>query len=403
MKRFILVLAMSGALAHAATPTPQKTVWTGSWAASPMVQLYNPANAALFGNNTFRDVVHLSLGGSAVRLRLTNEFGATPLTISSVHVALSAGQDGIQTATDHVVTFGGSETVIIPEGAAMWSDPVAMPVSAFADLAVSIYLPKQAVTSALTYHALADSSNYIAAGSVTGAPVLDHPQKTNSWFLLSGVDVDAGSGAATVVTLGDSITDGALATPDKNARWPDVLAKRLHANPATTRLGVLNEGISGNRILHDMAGSNALARLDRDVLAQDGVKYVVLMLGINDIGRTSQPRNPDDAVTVDQLKLGLTQIADRVHARGLKIYGVTLTPYAGAKYQDAAGSVMRDTVNTFIRTSGIFDAVIDFDKVTRDPAHKDTYLPAYDSGDHLHPNDAGYKAMGESVDLKLFQ
>lgn len=406
MKRlFTCVLAMGSILAHAATSKPAKTsqtVWTGSWAASAMAQTLSPKNITA-DNSTFRDVVRLSLGGSALRLRITNEFSVTPLTIGSVHVALSAGQDAIEAKTDHVVTFSGSESVTIPEGAAIFSDPVAMPVTALSSLAISIFVPSQPQAQALTFHALAVSSNYEAAGNVTAATLLDHPRKISSWFLLSGVDVKTTANAAAIVTLGDSITDGARSTPDTNARWPDVLAGRLQAIPATARLGVLDEGISGNRILHDIAGPNALARLDRDVLAQSGVKYVVVMLGINDIGHTTQPLKPDDPVTADQLKWGLTQIATRVHARGLKIYGATLTPYAGAKYQDPAGSAMRDAVNAFIRTSGVFDAVIDFDKVIRDPARPQAFLPAYDSGDHLHPNDAGYKAMGESIDLKLFQ
>ncbi len=408
MKRlFTCVLAMGSILAHAATSKPattSQTVWTGSWAASPMAQLWTPNTVSDY-SSTFRNIVHLTLGGSAIRLRISNECGSTPLALGSVHVALSAGEGAIQLSSDHKVTFGGSETVIIPEGAAMWSDPVAMPVSAFADLAVSIYLPKQAVTSALTFHDVARIHRTISPREMHGCdPVLrSSAEKQTSWFLLDGVDVDAGAGAATVVTLGDSITDGALATPDKNARWPDVLAKRLHANPATAQIGVLNEGISGNRLLHDGFGTNALARMDRDVLAQSGVKYVVVMLGINDIGRTSQPRKPGDPVSIDQVTWALAQIAARAHTHGLKVYAATLTPYAGAKYQDAAGSSMRDAVNAFIRTSGVFDAVIDFDKVTRDPAHPQAFLPAYDSGDHLHPNDAGYKAMGESIDLKLFQ
>jgi lysophospholipase L1-like esterase len=406
MKRlFTCVLAMGGVLAHAATSQPATTpqiVWTGSWAASPMAQPWTPTNVGDY-SSTFRNIVHLTLGGSAIRLRISNEYGSTPLALGSVHVALSAGQSGIQLSSDHKVTFGGSETVTIPEGAVIVSDPVALPVAAFADLAVSIYIPAQGAISAITFHDVGVSSNYIAAGNAAAAIQFDHPRTVDSWFLLDGVDVDAGAGAATVVTLGDSITDGAFSTQDKNARWPDVLAARLHANPATAQIGVLNEGISGNRLLHDRIGTNALARMDRDVLAQSAVKYVVVMLGINDIGRTSQPRKPDDPVTAEQVKWALAQIAARAHSHGLKVYAATLTPYAGAKYQDTAGSSMRDAVNAFIRTSGVFDAVIDFDKVTRDPAHPQAFLPAYDSGDHLHPNDAGYKAMGKSIDLKLFQ
>jgi lysophospholipase L1-like esterase len=411
MKRFILILAFGSVFAHAAAPKhagSQQTTWTGSWAASPMAMpapkaAVNPADTTDTSGATYRNIVHLSLGGSSLRLRISNEFGNMSLTLGGVHVALSAGKGGaIQPTTDHAVTFGGSETVMIPAGAMIVSDPIAMPVDAFADLTVSLFVPSQP-GAALTYHALGDSTNYIAEGNATSAATLDNAKKVTSWYLLKGVDVTTTADASAVITLGDSITDGAHATLDANARWPNVLATRLHANPATANVAVLDEGISGNRLLHDVAGPSALARLDRDVLAQSGVKYVIVLLGINDIGHTAHSRGPDDLVTAGQLTWALQQIAIRAHAHGLKVYAATLTPYGGAGYQDANGLILREAENNFIRTSGVFDGVIDFDKVTRDPAHPDAFLPAYDSGDHLHPGDAGYKAMGDSIDLKLFQ
>ena len=411
MKRILFILAMGGVLAHAAPHKPaavQQTVWTGSWAASPVAApLPKDPRIPVIPDTglTYRNIVHLSLGGSALRLKISNEFGAAPLTVSSVHVALSAGADATQPGSDHGVTFGGSESVMIPPGAMIVSDPVAMPVAAFADLAVSLFVPAQA-DATLTEHSLGVSTNFITAGNAVTAAKLDSPKKVTSWYLLKGVDVDAGPGAAAVVTLGDSITDGSHATADKNSRWPDVLAQRLHANPATAKIGVLNEGISGNRLLHDMTGPNALSRLDRDVLAQSGAKYLIILLGINDIGRTSIPRTPGvltEGVTAEQLTWALQQIALRAHAHGMKVYAATLTPYGGAGYQDAHGLTLREAENNFIRTSKDFDGFIDFDKVTRDPAKPDAFLPLYDGGDHLHPGDAGYKAMGESIDLKLFQ
>jgi len=415
MKRSVLLLAMGIALVasavHAATPKPaHPTTWTGSWAASPMDVPAPKASATADAKpvddagTTYRNIVHLSLGGSQLRLKISNEFGTSSLTLGSVHVALSAGKDVVQLASDRGVLFGGQESVTIPAGAMIVSDPVALPVAAFADLAVSIYVPAQADIK-LTYHALGVSTNYIATGNAVRSANLDGAKKVASWYLLKGIDVDAGPDAAVVVTLGDSITDGAHSTPDKNTRWPNILAERLQANKATAHIGVLDEGISGNRLLHDLAGPNALSRLDRDVLSQSGVKYMIVLLGINDIGHTSFPRahNVPEPVTADQLNWSLQQIVTRAHAHGIKVYGATLTPYVGAGYQDAAGETMREAENTFIRSSGIFDGVIDFDKVTEDPAHPDTFLPAYDSGDHLHPGDAGYKAMGDSIDLKLFQ
>jgi lysophospholipase L1-like esterase len=408
MQKTLLALLVFASLAPAALasgkPAAQPPVWVGAWAASPVAV---PAPAATAtptpvdpAGVTYRDVVHLSLSGSAVRLRISNEFGAVPLTLGDVHIAQSAGKDAIVPATDHVVTFNGSPTVIISAGAIVVSDALPMPVAAFANLAVSIFVPAQPGVT-LTYHALASSSNFIATGDATATPALNGAKRVTNWYLLKGVDVLASADAADIITLGDSITDGARSTPDANNRWPDVLARRLQADPRTAHLGVLDEGISGNRIQRDIAGPSALARLDRDVLAQPGAKYLIFMIGINDIGHNTL--HPDDAVNVDQLKLGLQQLALRAHDRGLKVYAATLTPFGGAGYQNEAGSKMRDALNAFIRSSHDFDAVIDFDQVTRNPANPETFLPAYDSGDHLHPNDAGYQAMGSAVDLKLFQ
>jgi lysophospholipase L1-like esterase len=225
-----------------------------------------------------------------------------------------------------------------------------------------------------------------------------------SWYLLKGIEVDAGSKAASVVVLGASIADGYHSTPDKNARWPDLLAARLQAGKATSGIGVLNEGISGARVLHDVTGPSALSRLDRDVLTQSGAKYLIIALGTNDIGRTHLPlpAHPNEGITPEQLIWGYQQIVSRAHARGIKVFASTLNPFGGADYYSAEGEQMRQAVNSFARTSKVFDGVIDFDQATRDPAHPETLLPAYDSGDHLHPNDAGYKAMGDSIDLNLF-
>ena len=377
----------------------QQTVWTGSWAAAP-VAAPAPISDANPDGNTYRDIVHLSLGGNAIRLRISNEFGTTPLTLASVHVALSSGGATTQPGTDHPVTFGGVESVTIPTGALIVSDPISMPVKPFADLAVSLFVPTQPGT--LTYHVLGVSTNYIATGNATSSQDLDGATKISSWYLLKGVEVDAGSNAASIVTLGASITDGDHTTPDKNARWPDVLAARLQSNKSTSNIGLLNEGISGARLLHDITGPSALSRLDRDVLAQPGAKYLIIAIGTNDIGRTYFPLRPNEGVTIEQMIWGYQQIISRAHARGIKVFASTLNPFGGAAYYNAEGEKMRQAVNAFARTDKGFDGVIDFDRVTRDPAHPEALLPAYDSGDHLHPNDAGYKAMGEAIDLKLF-
>jgi lysophospholipase L1-like esterase len=408
MNRLLLTLAAAGALTIAGqAATAQQAVWTGSWAAAPVAA---PATEKPIGPNgaTFRDIVHLSLGGRAIRLRISNEFGPIPLTVAGVHVALgaspqAAGSDGAtQPGTGHAATFNGAASVLIPAGSIAISDPIPMPVPAFADLAVSLFVPAQPA-AALTLHSLAMSTNYVASGNLIAAASLPGATQVTSWHLLKGVDVDAGSRASAIVTLGASITDGYHSTPARNLRWPDDLAVRLQANPATAHIGVLNESISGARILHDVTGPSALARLDRDVLAQTGARYVIVALGTNDIGRTFFPRIPnEDPVTAEQLIWALQQIVARAHARGVRVIATTLNPYEGADFYNVLGDHMREAFNAYVRTSGIFDGVIDFDRVMRDPSHPARFLPAYDSGDHLHPNDAGYKAMADSIDLKLF-
>jgi lysophospholipase L1-like esterase len=379
----------------------QQTTWTGSWAAAPVAAAATDNNIPANGS-TFRDIVHLSLGGKAIRLRISNEFGATPLTVASTHVALSAGAGATQPGTDQAVTFGGVASVMIPAGTIAVSDPIAMPVKPFADLAISLFVPKQEGAT-LTAHNLAVSTNYIAPGNAAAAPTLPGATAVAHWYLLKGVDVDAGPRAAAVVVLGASISDGYHSTPDKNLRWPDDLARRLQSNPATSQIGVLNEGISGARILHDITGPSALARLDRDLLAQPGAKYVIVALGTNDIGRTFFPRVPNESpVTAEQLEWSLQQIVARAHARGIRVIATTLNAYEGAEFFNAQGDQMRQAFNHYVLTSGIFDGTIDFERTTRDPSHPGRLLPAYDSGDHLHPNDAGYKAMADAIDLKLF-
>lgn len=393
-----LLVSASGMLHAQATSNAR---WVGTWATSPMA-VENGASRHPFCGVTLREIAHVSIGGAQIRVRFTNEFGEDPLTISDAHVALSAGGSAIKEGTDHALTFGGASSVRIPPGAVMISDPVNLDVPALSDAAVSFYLPAQNMRSE-TYHDYADQTNYVSAGDVAGSADLSQAKALQHWYFFDGIDVAATKGSYSIVTLGDSITDGAHSTLNGNDRWPDVLAERLHANPGTEHVGVLNEGIGGNRVLNDGYGPSAMARFDRDVLAQDGVRWMIVLESINDIGRLHGLRDPDDAVTAEQLEQGLRQIAERAHEHGIKVMGATLTPYGGAGYSSQKGEQIREAVNNWIRTSGTFDAVADFDKVTRDPQNPNQFNPEYDSGDHLHPNDAGYHAMGSAIDLKLLE
>jgi lysophospholipase L1-like esterase len=375
--------------------------WVGTWATSPM-GAEGSFNVKVFADTTVREVVHISAGGAGLRVRFTNEFGSDPLTLNDAHVAVSAGGAAIKDGTDHALTFGGAGTVRIAPGAVMYSDAVNFAVAPLSDLAISFHLPAQ-VMRAETYHAFADQENWMAAGYASGATTLASPVKLTSWYFLSGVDVAAAADSRAVVMLGDSITDGALSTVNANRRWPDVLAARLSQERGAEHVSVLNEGIGGNRVLNEGFGPAAVARLNSDVLAQNGAKYLVILEGINDIGRLQRMQGPEDEITTQEMELGLKQIADAGHLHGLKVYGATLTPYGGAGYYSEKGEQIREDVNQWIRTSGTFDGVIDFDQLTRDPQNPKSFNALYDSGDHLHPNDAGYKAMGEGVDLKLFR
>lgn len=411
-------LALAGALAlppaHADAQDRAGQRWTGTWGAGPGGPPL-PASTPTFTDQTLRLIVHTSSAGSRVRIRLSNELGSTPLRIGAAHIALRAagtpaGAD-IAAASDRVLTFGGNAGIVIAPGAPALSDPVDLDVPALSDLAVSLYLP--GTVGATTLHGTASQTNYVSLpGDFTAAPSFPTQRTLLSWPFLTEVAVlppeDAGAGAA-IVTLGDSITDGTRSTPDTNHRWPDWLARRLQTvrDPVAgwnARLGVVNRDISGNRLLSDppegsLFGRNIAARFDRDVLATPGVRWMTLMVGINDIGNSSAA-NP---LTADDLIAGYRQVIARGHAHGIAVYGATLTPFEGAAYYAPNKEALRQAVNNWIRASDAFDAVIDFDRVTRDPAHPGRLLPAYDSGDHLHPNDLGYQAMGSAVPLGLFR
>jgi len=351
-------------------------------------------------NQTIRQIVRTSIGGSRVRVVLSNAFGTAPLEIGAGHLALRDKDTAIVASSAKPLTVSGASKFSVLAGATVVSDPVDLTVAPVSDLVIDLYVPGDLgiSPSPVTTHNGASQTNFVSeTGNHSGAAALPVSGRSGAWFMIARVEVMAPAGTGAVVTFGDSITDGARSTADTNNRWPDQLARRL-AGRKSAGVAVLNAGISGNRVLGDGAGVSALARFDRDVLMQTGVTHVVVMEGINDIGIARNNPSP----TAEDLIAGHKQLIDRAHARGLKIYGATLTPYEGAAYYTPEGEAKRQALNNWIRTSKAYDGVIDFDMITRDPAAPTKFLPAYDSGDHLHPGDAGYKAMGDAVDLALF-
>lgn len=360
---------------------------------------------------TLRLIVHVTLGGPKVRVWLSNQFGSRPLPVGAVHIAVCAYTDPLTAAdgsairpeTDRALKFDGRDAVTIPSGATIVSDPVALNVPPLADLAVSLYFPER--TQLATMHAVTQQLSFAASGNVTGVPSLaGNSWSERSWYVLSGVDVDA-PGKSAVVALGDSITDGDHSTPNANRRWPDILASRLQADPATRKAGVLaviNSGISGNRVLLDGTGPNALSRFVRDVLNRSGTRYLILFEGINDIEAVTRQHQPYTDLDV-QLEWALSHMVVLAHERGILVFGATQMPDCRNLHcASVEGEATRQALNDWIRTSGIFDGVIDFDHITRDPDHPSQLLPKYDSGDSVHPNDAGYAAMADGIDLSLF-
>jgi len=409
MRLRIILPLVFGCTAFAAN----ETHWVATWGASPAPQLADDAGMRaaklMFNNKTIREIVHVSIGSDTVRVRLSNAYGTKPLEVGAAHVALRESGSGIVTGSDRALTFHGNGGVSIPANALVLSDPVKLNVPAGSELAISIFVPKE--TAGAGIHYSAQQTAYIGSGDLTRAVSIADPATVTSWVFLTGVDVLAPQTASTVVAFGDSITDGARSTVDANRRWPDVLSGRLLAARGAKPLGVLDAGIGGNRILHDASanvrfGVNALARFDRDVLAQPGVKYVIVLEGINDLGHAGGSAPISESVTAADLIAGLSQMIERAHEKGIKIFGATLTPFEGTAspgYFTPEKEQMRKAINEWIRTGKAFDGVIDFDKAVRDPEHPDRMKAVYDGGDHLHPGDAGYKAMGEAIDLALFK
>jgi lysophospholipase L1-like esterase len=399
---FLLVLILL--LAHADVGAGNAAqVWIATWGTSQ--QIPEPQNALPADDvrdATVRQIFHLSAGGSMLRVHVSNVFGSEALHFTSVHIArpVSPGAADIDLSTDKSLRFDGAPDVTVPPGAEYASDPIAFAVAPLANVAVTFHLDAPPATQ--TGHSGSRATSYIVHGNFVAAPTLTEPKRVEHWYQISEIDVLGGKGAASVVVLGDSITDGHGATTNGNDRWTDVLATRLQSSEKTRDIGVVNEGIGGNHLLTDGLGPNALARFDRDVLAPAGVRWLIVFEGVNDLGglaRNGEVSQAQHSSRVQRVLAAYQQMIERAHAHGIRVIGATITPYVGSDYYHPGplSEADRKAVNEWIRASGHFDAVIDFDRVVRDPRQPDRLLPAYDCGDHLHPSPAGYRAMGEAV------
>lgn len=399
--------------------------WIGTWATAP--QPPAPGSLQSFRNQTLRLIVHTSAGGIKVRIKISNTFGDRPLLIGGTHIARRKEAAEIDLTSDRILNFHGKSSTTVEAGAMVVSDPVDLDVPALSDLAISIFLP--ATTAVKTAHVLAMQMSYVSGetGDSTAKGKFPAAKTMSTWPFLTGVDVEASSRGAAVVAFGSSLTDGDGTEPDSNGRWPDVLAQRLQQNAGgKAEIGVLNEGIIGNRLLNDsppqaaggqfgaVLGQAGLTRFERDVLAQSGAKYVVLGLGINDISFPGSLTPASESIQADQIIAGYRQLITRAHQRGIRIIGTTNPPFENSfwdledgkppiTFYSSEKESVRQKVNAWILSSGEFDGVVDLDAVLRDPSHPTRLLPRYDSGDHLHPNNAGCRAEGNAIPLALFE
>ena len=377
------------------------THWIGTWTAAPA-----PAEGAAFSNHTLRMIPRVSIGGSRLRVRISNAYGTRPLAIGAARVGLRSTGPATVPASNRRLTFGGETSATIAVGAHVVSDPVELAFAPLSDLAVSVHLPGDLPASFGITGRYSRQTNYISPpGDFASSVTMPVGKITDDWYFVCGVDVLASRETGGIVALGDSLTDANISTMDALCRWPDQLSRRLQARASGRPMGVMNEGLGGNRILHDIRGDSGLRRFDRDVLAQPGVTHAIVMLGTNDL--RNRWAKPEEEVTAEEMIAGLKQLAVRARTRGIKFFGATLTPYENETFLPGAWTPERESkrqaVNAWIRDSGAFHAVIDFDQALRDPDHPTRMLPIYDCGDHLHPSDLGYNTMGDTVDLSLFE
>lgn len=393
LKRYILglitVFPVSG------NNQPALAKWVGTWATSQqLVESSNMPPSPGLSGNTLRQVVRVSIGGNKLRLNFSNEYGTSPVTMNSVHLAESAGSGSIKSGTDKVLSFGGKEAVTIPAGKTVTSDTFDYNLTKMTNMAVTIYFGS--TSTALTGHPGSRTTSYILSGNKVDSLSMTSAATTAHWYIVSGIDVFVDDSYKAVVALGDSITDGRGSTTDGNDRWTDDLALRLLGNTATSKVAMLNHGIGGNAVLTGGLGPTTITRFDRDVLGQSGVRYLMILDGVNDIGSSSNTQ-----VATDLINAFKTFIS-KAHQKDILVYGITILPFGGSQYDSTIHEQARQTVNNWIRTSGSFDAVIDLEAAVQDPSNKTKLLSAYDSGDHLHPNSEGYKKIASMIDLALF-
>ena len=375
----------------------QAAHWVGTWGTSPqLTELRNLPPPPGLTSNTLRQVVQVSIGGKKLRVRFSNVFGSSPVTITAAHIALSAGGSAIKTETDQALAFDGKPAATIAPGKAIFSDAFDFELTPLSDVAVTIYFG--GTSREVTGHPGSRTTSYLQSGDAVSTAALPAAATMEHWYNLTGLDVER-ENARAIVALGDSITDGRGSQTDKNNRWPDDLASRLQSNESTKNLAVLNEGIGGNCVLRGGLGPTAVSRFDRDVLGQSSVHWLIIFEGVNDIGGS---RGTNSSVAQD-LIAAYQKFIVQAHAKKIRVYGATITPFGKSFYDRPGHEAAREVVNDWIRNSGAFDAVIDFDVAVRDPQNPECLLPSADSGDHLHPNVRGYEIMAGAIDLKLFE
>ncbi|HRR16355.1 MAG TPA: SGNH/GDSL hydrolase family protein [Bacteroidales bacterium] len=376
-----------------------KQTWVGTWSCAPqLVEPHNMPPEPGLTNSTLRQVVRVSIGGDSVRVRFSNEFSSSPVTIRKANIALSAGGSKIDASTITMLTFNNNQEVTMEPGMAVTSDPVAFRIKPRTDIAITIFFGT--TSPDVTGHPGSRTTSYLISGDHTSMPELSDAATADRWYIINGIDVKASDKAASIVVIGNSITDGRGSGTNKQNRWPDILAERLIQNPATSNVAVLNQGIGGNCVLRPCLGPSALDRFERDVLRQHGVHWLIILEGINDIGQA-----PDSTAAIsiaDNLITAYKQMTEKAHSSGIKVYGATILPFKDSFYYTDFREAARRKVNEWIRQNNYFDAIIDFDMIMRNPEDTLSLLPETHTGDFLHPNEKGYQIMGESIDLKLF-